>query len=63
MDAISVINVTIYDLLLNCYLTVTTASLIGSSGRPSRSISAIDSEDSEIVSRAIRRTGRRGSSH
>jgi hypothetical protein len=31
MDAISVINVTIYDLLLNCYMTVTTA--IGSSGR------------------------------
>ena len=29
MDAMSVINVTIYDLLLNCYLTVTTA--IGSS--------------------------------
>jgi hypothetical protein len=26
MDAISVINVTIYDLLLNCYLTVTTLS-------------------------------------
>jgi hypothetical protein len=25
MDAISVINVTIYDLLLNCYLTVTAA--------------------------------------
>ena len=30
MDAMSVINVTIYDLLLNCYLTVTT--IIDSSG-------------------------------
>src|SRR4029453_9653690 len=42
MDAISVINVTIYDLLLNCYLTVTSA--IGSSAQTSGRTLAVDSQ-------------------